>query len=148
MSKGQIISLIITVAVCVALIIVLYIFGKRNAKRRDEQQAAVDRMAQSCNMLVIDKKKMKLKEAGLPPQVVEETPWYARRSKVPVVKAKIGPKIVTLIADNEVFDVIPVKKEVRATIAGIYISDVKGIRGPLEKPVKKKSFWSKLMGEK
>lgn len=148
MSKGQIISLIITAAVCVALIIVLYIFGKRSTKRRDEQQAAVDRMAQSCNMLVIDKKKMKLKEAGLPPQVVEETPWYARRSKVPVVKAKIGPKIVTLIADNAVFDVIPVKKEVRATIAGIYISDVKGIRSPLEKPVKKKSFWSKLMGEK
>ena len=30
------------------------------------------------------------------------------------------------------------KKEVRAVVSGIYITGVKGLRGPLETPVKKK----------
>ena len=148
MSTAKIVTLIITIAVCVALIIVLYFLGKKNQKKRDEQQASIDQMSQTYTMLIIDKKKMKLKEAGLPQQVVDETPWYARRAKVPVVKAKVGPKIVTLIADNDIFDIIPVKKEVKATVAGIFISDVRGLRGPLVKPEKKKGFLARLMGEK
>ena len=60
-----------------------------------KQQASIDQMAQNYTMLIIDKKKMKLKESGLPQQVIDDTPWYAKRSKVPVVKAKVGPKIVT-----------------------------------------------------
>ena len=110
MSRTQIITLIISAAVCVVLIIVMYRLAKRNEKRRNEQQASIDQMAQNYTMLIIDKKKMKLKDSGLPQQVIDDTPWYAKRSKVPVVKAKVGPKIVTLIADNNVYDLIPVKK--------------------------------------
>ena len=91
---------------------------------------------------------MKLKDSGLPQQVIDDTPWYAKRSKVPVVKAKVGPKIVTLIADNNVYDLIPVKKEIKATVAGIYISDVRGLRGPLQKPEKKRGFLARLTGQK
>ena len=147
-TRAQIITLIISAAVCVVLVIVMYRLAKRSEKRRNEQQASIDQMAQNYTMLIIDKKKMKLKESGLPQQVIDETPWYAKRSKVPVVKAKVGPKIVTLIADNNVFDVIPVKKEVKATVAGIYISDVRGLRGPLPKPEKKRGFLARLMGQK
>ena len=32
---------------------------------------------------------------------------------VPVVKAKVGPQIMVLIADNQIYDQIPVKKEVK-----------------------------------
>ena len=78
---------------------------------------------------------MKLKEAGLPDIVIENTPKYLRRSKVPVVKAKVGPKIMTLMC---------VKKEVKATISGIYITAVKGVRGPLDVPEKKKGFFARL----
>ena len=148
MSKTQIITLIISAAVCAVLIFLMYRLAKKNEKRRNEQQASIDQMAQNYTMLIIDKKKMKLKESGLPQQVIDDTPWYAKRSKVPVVKAKVGPKIVTLIADNEVFDIIPVKKEVKATAPGIYISEVRGLRGPLAKPEKKKNFLSRLMGQK
>ena len=148
MSKTQIITLIISAAVCAVLIFLMYRLAKKNEKRRNEQQASIDQMAQNYTMLIIDKKKMKLKESGLPQQVIDDTPWYAKRSKVPVVKAKVGPKIVTLIADNEVFDIIPVKKEVKATVAGIYISEVRGLRGPLAKPENKKNFLSRLMGQK
>ena len=89
MSRTQIITLIISAAVCVVLIIVMYRLAKRNEKRRNEQQASIDQMAQNYTMLIIDKKKMKLKDSGLPQQVIDDTPWYAKRSKVPVVKAKV-----------------------------------------------------------
>jgi hypothetical protein len=47
---------------------------------------------------------------------------------------------MTLIADDAIFADIPVKKEVKATVSGLYITGVKGLRGPLEKPEGKKSF--------
>ena len=75
-------------------------------------------------MLVIDKKKMKLKDAGLPKIVYEQTPKYMRRAKVPIVKAKIGPKVMTLIADAKVFDVLPVKTEAKVVVSGIYITEI------------------------
>ena len=80
-------------------------------------------------MLVIDKKKLKLKESGLPDEVISQTPWYARRSKVPIVKVKVGNKIMNLIADDKIFDMIPIKKQVKAMVSGIYIVEVKGMRG-------------------
>ena len=66
--------------------------------------------------MAIDKKRLKLKEAGLPPAVYEQTPWYAKRMKVPVVKAKIGPKIMTLIAEERVFLQLPLKTEAKVVI--------------------------------
>ena len=89
-------------------------------------------------MLVIDKKRMPLKESGLPQMVIDQTPKLLRRSKMPIVKAKVGPKISILIADEKVFDLIPVKKEIKAEVSGLYIVGVKGIRGNLDAPVKKK----------
>ena len=89
-------------------------------------------------MLVIDKKRMPLKDSGLPQMVIDQTPKLMRRSKLPIVKAKVGPKISILIADEKVFDLIPVKKEIKAEISGLYIVGVKGIRGSLETPQKKK----------
>ena len=45
---------------------------------------------------------MKLKDANLPKMVLEQTPKYLRGSKMPIVKAKIGPRIMTLMADPKV----------------------------------------------
>ena len=55
-------------------------------------------------------------------------PKYMRGRKVPIVKAKIGPRIMSLMCDERIFELIPVKKEIRAVISGIYIMDVKGLR--------------------
>ena len=63
---------------------------------------------------------------------------------MPVVKAKIGPRIMTMMCDTQIYDLIPVKKEVKATISGIYITAVKGVRGPLDVPEKKKGFFARL----
>ncbi|MDE6915972.1 MAG: hypothetical protein K2P39_04145, partial [Lachnospiraceae bacterium] len=78
-------------------------------------------------------------EAGLPAAVYAQIPKYMRRAKFPIVKAKIGPQILSLICDAAIYDSIPVKKEVKATVSGIYITDVRGIRGKLNTaPAKKK----------
>ena len=141
---GWQIALLVTALVMIAAIIVLYFLGKKAQKRKDEQDAQLAAAAQTVTMLIIDKKRMRLKDAGLPQLVIEQTPKLLRRSKLPIVKAKVGPKVMSLIADEAVFDDIPVKKEVKATVSGLYITGVKGLRGPLEKPEKKKGFRAKL----
>lgn len=121
-------------------------------KKQAEQEAQIEAAKQTVTMLIIDKKKLKLKESGLPAAVLEQTPKYMRRAKFPIVKAKVGPQILSLICDAAIFDVIPVKKEVKATVSGIYITDVKGIRGKLNTaPAKKKGkfkAWVEKMQEK
>jgi len=125
---------------------VLYYFGKRMEKKQAESRAQLDAVAQTVTMLIIDKGKVKMKDSGLPQVVIDNTPKRYRRSTVPVVKAKVGPKIMTLMCDYEVYPLIPVKKEVKATVSGFYITAVKGVRGPLEVPQapKKKGFFSRF----
>ena len=146
-------KIIITVLIIlVVLLVVLYFVGKKMQKKQAEQEAQIEAAKQTVTMLIIDKKKLKLKDAGLPAAVLEKTPKYMRRAKFPIVKAKIGPQIMSLICDASIFDIIPVKKEVKATVSGIYITDVKGIRGKLNTaPARKKGkfrSWVDRMQEK
>lgn len=144
--------LIIVLVVLAVAMIALYFLGKKMQKKQEEQQAQIDAAKQTVPMLVIDKKKMRLKDAGLPAAVLEQTPKYLRRAKFPIVKAKVGSQILSLICDASVFDIVPLKKEVKATVSGIYITDVKGIRGKLEAPPAKKKgkfkAWVERMQEK
>ena len=136
--------LLIIGLVFLVLAIIFYFIGKRAQKKQDESRAQLDAVKQTVSMLVIDKGKIKFRDAGFPAIVVEKTPKRYRRMKTPVVKAKVGPKIMTFMCDADVYDVIPVKKEVKATISGIYITDVKGVRGKLDTPPEKKSWWRRL----
>lgn len=144
MTLFLIISLIVLAVLIIALV-VLYILGRRAQKKQEEQQAQIDAAAQTISMLIIDKKRMKLKESGLPAMVIQQTPRLLRGSKVPIVKAKVGPKIMTLICDEKIFDTVPVKKEVKAVVSGIYITHVKGLRGTVEVPQKKKGFFKRAV---
>lgn len=121
--------LLIILAILIVAIVALVIIGKRAQKKQAEQQAQIEAAKQTVSMLIIDKKKLKLKDAGLPSVVLEQTPKYLRGAKFPIVKAKIGPQITSLICDAAIFDSVPVKKEVKATVSGIYITEVRGIRG-------------------
>lgn len=143
MQPGHIVLLVVIVALIGAMI-ALYFMGKKAQKKREEQDAQMAAIAQTVSMLAIDKKKLRIKDSGLPQAVIDQTPKYMRWSKLPVVKAKIGPRIMNLIADESIFDQIPLNKEVKATLSGIYITGVRGIRGPLEKPAEKKSFRMKI----
>ncbi|MDO4317726.1 MAG: hypothetical protein Q4C48_05890 [Lachnospiraceae bacterium] len=144
--NGWLIALLVILGVILVGFIVLAIVGNKMQKKNAAAQADLRANAQTTSMLVIDKKRMKLKDAGFPQIVIDQTPKYARGTKVPVVKAKIGPQIHSLMCDEKIFDLVPVKKEVKAMISGIYIVDVKGLRGALqkeEKPKKKKWFSKK-----
>ena len=135
----MLIVLVVLIGVCVAL----YFFGKKAQKKQAEQQKTLEANAQTVNLLVIDKKKLKLKEAGLPSIVVEQTPKYMRRAKLPIVKVKAGPKVMNLICDGKIFDQILPKQEIKATVSGIYITNFKRIRGPVYEPPKKKGLFGK-----
>lgn len=142
----MLVILVILIGACVAL----YFFGKKAEKKQAEQKEQMDAVAQTVSMLVIDKKKMKIKEAGLPPVVLENTPKYLRRTKVPIVKAKVGPRVMTLMCDEKVFEVLPVKKEAKVVMSGIYITAIKSVRGGIpEAPKKqKKGLFSRFKKEK
>ena len=139
------IILLVILVVLIGILIALYFFGKKTQKKQEEQQARMQETKQTVSMLAIDKKRMPIKDSGLPQMVIDQVPKLMRRQKLPIVKAKVGPKISILIADEKVFDLIPLKKEIKAEISGLYIVGVKGIRGNLEKPVeKKKGFLSRF----
>ena len=126
MSTLSIVLLVILVVLIIACV-VLYFLGKKAEKKQAEQQEQLD---------------------AVPQIVIDNTPKYLRRSKVPVVKAKVGPRITTLMCDAQIYPLIPVKKEVKATVSGIYITGVKGVRGALETPEKKKGFFARFKKDK
>lgn len=139
------VKILLTIFIVFAIIlVVLYFLGKKAEQRQEEQQEKLAATAQTISMLIIDKKRLKLKDAGFPAVVLENTPKYLRRSKVPVVKAKVGPRVTTLMCDESIYDMIPVKKEVKAVVSGIYITEVRGLRGPIEAPAKKKGFFARF----
>ncbi|MCR5356446.1 MAG: hypothetical protein K6E63_03495 [Lachnospiraceae bacterium] len=131
------ITLIIIAVVIAGAAVALYFLGKRAQKKQAEQQEQINATKQTYSMLIIDKKRMKLKDAGLPAMVLEQTPRLLRGQKLPIVKAKVGPQVMSLICDEKIFDLVPVKKEVKASVSGIYIVDVKGLRGGNAKVEKK-----------
>lgn len=144
MSTWTIVLLIITGVLIVAAV-VLFFLGKKAQKKQSEQQAQIDAAKQTVSMLIIDKKRLKLKDSGLPAMVIEQTPKLMRGAKMPIVKAKVGPQMMTLVCDEKIFDKVPVKKEVKAVVSGIYITDVKGIRGSIKVEEKKKGFFKRAI---
>ncbi|MEY8339154.1 hypothetical protein AALB16_14245 [Lachnospiraceae bacterium 62-35] len=137
--------LLIVLAVAAVVLVILYFLGRKLEKRQMEQQQALEAAAQTVSMLIIDKKKLRLKDSGLPKMVYEQTPKYLRRSKVPIVKAKVGPKIMTLMADARVFEALPVKSEVKVVVSGIYITELKSVRGgTVPTAPKKKGFLARF----
>ena len=145
MSTGTIVLLCI-LAVLIIAVVVLYFLGKKAQKKQAQQQAQIEAAKQAVSMLIIDKKRMRIKESGLPQFIIDQTPKYLRRSKLPIVKAQVGPQIMSLVCDEKIFDSVPVKKEVKAMVSGIYIVSVRGLHGksvPVEQP--KKSFFKRTL---
>ena len=143
--KPATIVLIVLCVLMIAAIIAVYFWGRKLEKQQNEVQAQMNAMAQTVSALIIDKKLLKPSESGLPAAAVEQIPWYMKRKKLPIVKAKIGPRIFTLIADGGVFDVLPTKSECKIVISGLYITEIKSVRGgAIPKSTKKKTWIQKV----
>ena len=140
------IVLLVILAVLLVAVIALYFLGKKAQKRQAEQQEQLEAMKQTVSMLIIDKKRMKLKDSGLPQAVIEQAPRLMRGSKLPIVKVKVGPQVMSLVCDEKIYDQVPIKKEVKATVSGIYITSVKGLHGKqVAVEQKKKGFFKRAL---
>ena len=147
MNWGLVLNVILVILVImVAILAALYFWGKKIEKRQVEQQSVIDAAKQVVTLMAIDKKKLKLKDSGLPAVVYEQTPWYAKRFKLPIVKAKVGPKIMTMIADEKVFLQLPLKTEAKVVISGLYITEIKSVRGGIPPLPAKKTWRQKIVG--
>ncbi|MBQ6036511.1 MAG: hypothetical protein IJL43_04285 [Lachnospiraceae bacterium] len=139
------IVLIVLGVLLVAFIVFAMTYGKKMQRQQAEAEKAMQANKQYVSILVIDKQKKKLTEAGLPDAVVQSTPKMSRLVKMPVVKAKIGQRVMTLIADQKVYEILPVKKTCTVGLSGIYITELKAVRGgTVPKIEEKESFIMRL----
>ena len=129
--------ILIILAVIAVLLIVLYVLGRKAEKKSESQRATMEAQSQTMSFYVIDKKRMKITEAGLPKMVTEQTPKYLRWTKLPIIKVKVGPRVMSLICDEKIYSSILPKQEVRATVSGLYVMSANRLRGPV--PEQKKS---------
>ena len=144
--KTSTIVLLVILIITIGIVVAMYFLGKKAQKRQAEQQDQIEAAKQTVSMLIIDKKRMKMKESGLPAAVIAQAPRLMRCTKLPIVKAKVGPQIMSLVCDAKIFEMVPVKKEVKATVSGIYITDVKGLHGkPIVAAQKKKGFFKRAI---
>lgn len=128
---------IIVFGVAVLIAVGLYFLGKRAEKKNAKNAAEIERTAQPMNFYVIDKKKMRLKNAGLPKIAYEQANFMAKIGKLPIVKAKIGNRVMNLVCDEAVYKTLLPKQEVHAMVSGIYVKSAKRIRGPVAEEGKK-----------
>ena len=125
-------ALIIITIIAAVVITVFYFLNKWAGKKAAAQQQMVKEHKQTVSIYVIDKKKDKITNAGFPKAMQDQIPRAAKLMKTPLVKAKIGPQIMTLVCDAAVFDALPLKKTVTVEVAGAYIVGMKGLKTKME----------------
>lgn len=137
---------LIVVGAIALILLVLFLLGRKLQGKQADQQKMLEANKQTVSLLVIDKKRMRLKDAQMPAAIMDQMPKISRNIKMPLVKVKVGPQIVTMFCDEKIFDMVPVKKEVKAEISGMYLIGVKGVHGTVvKKDEKKKSKFKKLV---
>lgn len=130
-------NIVIIILVIIAAILgLLYFFGSKLQARQVTADKAMKQMSMVVSLLVLDKNKCHIKDSGLMKQVQDAIPAYMRWRKFPIVKARIvkaniagGAQVMSFICDPKVYKVIPVKTEVKVTIAGIYITKLHSAKG-------------------
>jgi len=125
--------IIIVGVILVGIVVGLYYLNRWAAKKQAAQQKFVDSSKMETTIFVLDKKHDKAKNVNLPKVVMTKLPKMYRVMKMYFVQAKVGPQIVTLMCDKNVFRAIPVKKNVKIELAGMYITSIKGMKTEYEK---------------
>ena len=134
----------ILIIIIVLLAVGIFFAYRANRKAMGQMiqaQDFIDANRQTVQIFVIDKKNEKPSASNMPKAVFEQLPKKAKAKKAFLVRAKVGPQIVTLMCDKPVFNVMPVKKNVKVELAGMYIVGIVGMN--LED--KKKKTWGEKM---
>lgn len=127
---------LIVLGVIAAILVILYFVGTRLQTKQANADKAMQQMSMVVSLLVIDKQKLRIKDSGLMKQVQDAIPAYIRWRKFPIVKARVikaniagGAQVMSFICDPKVYKIMPVKTEVKVTIAGIYITKLHSAKG-------------------
>lgn len=116
----------------------LFFLNRWASTKMSSHQNAIEKAKQPATIYIIDKKKDKITNVTMPKAAIDQVPAYAKVIKHYFVKAKIGPQIITLMCDKEVFNALPLKKNVKVELAGIYIVTMKGMKTKRELKEEKK----------
>jgi len=133
--------IIIVIVVLALLCFLMYRMNRKAMGQMIQAQDFIDANRQTVQIFVIDKRQEKPSASNMPKVVFEQMPKRAKMRKANLVRAKVGPQIVTLMCDKPVYEVLPVKKNVKVDLAGMYIVSVTGMN--LEDK-KKKTFTEKI----
>lgn len=131
--------LFIVAIVILVLGVVIYFLNSWASKKSAQQNEMVSQHKQTVSIYVIDKKKDKITNANLPKAMADQVPRLGRMMKMPLVKVKVGPQIMTMVCEAETFKVLPVKKTVTVEVAGAYIVGMKGMKTKMEMAEQRKS---------
>ena len=105
--------------------VAIYFIRKNFKQKMDTQQSLLNQHKVLTSILVLEKKKDRVANANMPKSIIEQIPRVYKIRKVPIVKAKIGPQVMDLLCDEDVFNKLPEKKSVRVELAGIFIAGIK-----------------------
>lgn len=131
---------LIVAVIVVAVIVGLYFLNRWAYKKLDAQNEAVNQHKMTQQAYIIDKKRCRITQINnMPKAVYTSLPKVAKYMKMNFVQCKIGPQIVTLIADKRVYNAIPLKKTVKIEIAGLYIVNMIGMKSIEEEKAAKKA---------
>jgi len=121
--------------------IIIYQLGKRNIKKSKEANTLLDQYRMTTPILVLEKRLERPTLQNIPKNYYEKLPRSSKIRKMPILKAKVGPQIVTLFCDKTVYNALPLRKTVKVELSGALVLNIVGMN--LEKK-KKKSFMEKI----
>ncbi len=117
--------LYIILAIVIGALVAGYFFLKKKMEAKmSVQKELVDQHKITTTILILEKRKDKLKNANIPKSVIDQIPKIYKIRKVPIVKAKIGPQVMDLLCEEEIYDKLPEKKSIKVEMAGIFIAGI------------------------
>ena len=134
---GPIDILLLAIAILAVLAGGFYFFARWSTRKVGEQQRLLESTTQALTIYVIDKKRGKIADSGLPKAVIEQMPKRANFMKMHFVKAKVGPQLMTFMCEKNVYNALPLKKNVKVDASGIYITNMKGMKSKEEMKAQK-----------
>lgn len=132
---------LIVLAVAAVLVVAFYFLNRKATAKMAEQQVVIEKNKMVQSIFIIDKRKDKIDNVKMPKAVVDQLPKVVKMRKNYFVQAKVGPQITTLMCDKKVYEALPLKKNIKVELVGIYIMGIPGrdLSAPKKKGKKNES---------
>lgn len=129
----QFTDILLLVVVIIAVIVFgLYMLNRWAYKKMDSQSTMIEKTKTTQQAYIIDKKRDKITNVNMPKVVLDQIPKWSKFMKMNFVQVKVGPQILTLLAEKRIFDALPLKKTVKIEVAGLYIVNIVGMKSAEE----------------